>query len=326
MTEDIDTTILNLLLTSSGYLSGQSIARKVKLSRTAVWKRINRLREVGCHIPSSRNRGYRLISTPDSLIPPLVKMDLQTSRVGREIFFYPEINSTNLRAKSIATQGVPDGTLILTEYQTQGQGRLQRKWCSPPGKNLLFSIIFYPSVPPPQVFQLTLLSSLSVCKSLISTAKIRAGIKWPNDVYVNNRKICGVLTEFSANQDRVNWVVVGIGINVNFDPSSDPEIGSIATSIRRETKKNKKRIPLLQNILVNIDRLYKRFLSGDVATIREEWLSHSIILGKPVTIISDNHKEEGIAETIDDDGALIFRTTEGEIKKIVYGDLSLKIK
>jgi len=326
MTEEIDITILELLSSSSEYLSGQTIAQKLNLSRTAVWKRINKLRKTGCIITSRHHQGYRLSSTPDKLLPPLVKMGLKTSRIGQQLFYYPQIDSTNRQAKLIAAQGVQDGTLVLTEHQTQGQGRLKRKWLSPPGENLLFSIIFYPSVPPPRVFQLTLLSSLSVCKSLIAVAKIEAGIKWPNDIYVNNRKICGVLTEFSANQDRVNWAVVGIGINVNFDPSLDPEIGAIATSIKKETGKNQNRVLLLQNILETIEHYYSRFLSGDAATIKEEWLSHSIILGKPVTIASDHHQEEGIAETIDENGALILRTPQGERKKIVYGDLSLRIR
>jgi len=326
MIEETDTAILKFLSSSPGYLSGEKIARKLNLSRTAIWKGINRLREVGCRISSSRNRGYRLISTPDKLLPPFIKIGLKTSAIARQIFYYPQVDSTNLRAKSAAARGVPDGTLILTDYQTRGQGRLDRKWQSPPGKNLLFSVIFYPSVPPHKVFQLTLLASLSVCKSLISIAKIKAGIKWPNDIYVNNRKICGILTEFSANSDRVNWAVVGIGINVNFNPLSDPEIGTIATSIKRERGKSQKRIDLLRSILEEMDRLYLRFLSGNLAAIREEWLSHSISLGKPVTILSDKHQEEGTVETIDENGALILRTLQGERKKIIYGELSLRIK
>jgi len=326
MTDDKDIAILQLLLSSSEYLSGEKIAQKLNLSRTAVWKRINRLRKTGYIIASGHRQGYRLVSTPDKLLPSLVKMDLKTSIIGRQLFYYPQIDSTNRQAKIMASQGVHDGTLVFTEHQTQGQGRLKRKWVSPPGKNLLFSIIFYPSVPPPRVFQLTLLSSLSVCKTLVDDAKIEAGIKWPNDIYVNNRKICGVLTEFSANQDRVNWAVVGIGINVNFDPSSDPEIAAIATSIKRETGKSHNRIPLLQNIVKTIEEYYNRFLNGDVETIKNEWLSRSIILGKPVTIISDHHEEEGIAETIDENGALILRTPQGKKKKIVYGDLSLRMK
>jgi len=326
MIEETDTAILELLASSPGYLSGQMIARKLKLSRTAVWKRVTKLREVGCRIPSGRNRGYRLISTPDKLLPPFIKVGLNTSLIARQIFYYPRVDSTNQKAKSMAAQGVSDGTLVLTEHQTQGQGRLNRKWVSPPGENLLFSLIFYPSVPPTKAFQLTLLASLSVCKSLISASKIKAGIKWPNDVYVNNRKVCGILTEFTASTDRVNWAVVGIGVNVNYDPSSDPEIADRATSIKKERGRSQKRIDLLRSILEEMDRLYVRFLEGDMPSVREEWLAHSIVLGKPVVITADNYQEEGIAETIDENGALILRTRNGETKRIIYGDLSLRIK
>jgi len=326
MIEETDTAILELLATSPGYLSGEKIARKLKRSRAAIWKRISKLREEGCRILSGRNRGYRLLSTPDKLLPPFIKAGLNTSLIAQQIVYYPEVDSTNLQAKSMAARGVLDGTLLLTEHQTQGQGRLSRKWVSPPGKNLLFSLIFYPSVPPTKAFQLTLLASLSVCKSLIFLSKIKAGIKWPNDVYVNNRKISGILTEFSATTDRVNWAVVGIGVNVNYDPSSDPEIEATATSIRRERGRSQRRIDLLRAILEEMDRLYGRFLRGDMVSVREEWLAHSIILRKPVVITADNYREEGIAETIDENGALMLLTDQGERKRIIYGDLSLSIK
>jgi BirA family biotin operon repressor/biotin-[acetyl-CoA-carboxylase] ligase len=226
----------------------------------------------------------------------------------------------------MAAQGVSDGTLVLAEHQTKGQGRLNRKWLSPPGKNLLFSLIFYPSAPPTKAFQLTLIASLSVCKSLISVSKIKAGIKWPNDVYVNNRKVCGILTEFSASTDRINWAVVGIGVNVNYDPSADPALDPIATSVKKERGRSQRRIDLLRAILEEMDRLYVQFLKGDMHSVREAWLAHSIILGKPVVITTDNYREEGIAETIDENGALILRTDRGERKRIIYGDLSLRIK
>ena len=148
MIEETDTAILELLASAPGYLSGQMIARKLKLSRTAVWKRVTKLRDVGCRIESARNRGYRLIFTPDNLLPPFIKAGLNTSLIAHQIYYYPEVDSTNSKAKTIATQGAPDGTLVLAEHQTRGQGRLSRTWVSPPGKNLLFSLIFYPAVPP----------------------------------------------------------------------------------------------------------------------------------------------------------------------------------
>ena len=326
MREEIGSKILNLLASSSGFLSGSIIARELKISRAAIAKRIKEFRTLGCKIDSCVGQGYRLVSLPDKLLPVFITMGLKTTIIGRQVFFYPKIDSTNSQAKAIAGQGIHDGTLVITDYQTQGQGRLKRQWVSPPKKNLLLSVIFYPLVAPSKVFQMTLFASLAVCKSLNTLFKIKAGIKWPNDVYVNSRKICGVLTDVSLDRKRVKWVVVGIGLNVNAEPSLEPELGILATSIKRETGRAQKRPPILKRILEEMDCLYKRFLSGEITNLRDEWLSYSIILGKKVTIFSDGLQETGIAETIDEDGVLILLTPDGERKKIVAGDVSLRIQ
>jgi BirA family biotin operon repressor/biotin-[acetyl-CoA-carboxylase] ligase len=326
MREESGGKILNLLASSSGFFSGSMIARKLKIPRAAVSERIKKIRTLECKIDSCPGQGYRLISVPDKLVPLFIKVGLKTTIIGRQVFFYPKIDSTNTQAKMIAGHGVHDGTLVITDYQTQGQGRLKRQWVSPPQKNLLLSIIFYPLVAPSKVFYITLFVSLAVCKSLNALFKIKAGIKWPNDVYVNNRKICGVLTDVSTDQKRIKWVVVGVGLNVNVDPSLDPELRSLATSIKRETGKAQKRLPILKRILEEMDRLYKLFLSGETKQIRDEWLSYSIILGKKVNIFSDGLQETGIAETIDEEGALILLTPDGKRKKIVAGDVSLRIQ
>jgi birA, biotin-[acetyl-CoA-carboxylase] ligase region len=280
MREKIGSKILNFLASSSGFLSGPMICRKLKISRASVSKRIKEFRTLGCKIDSCSGQGLRLISLPDKLFPLFIKMGLKTSVIGREVFFYPTIDSTNSQAKVIAGHGVHDGALVITNYQTKGQGRLKRQWVSPPKKNLLFSVVFYPFVAPSKVFLMTLFASLAVCKSLNTLFKIKTGIKWPNDVYVNHRKICGVLTDVSFDQKRVKWVVVGIGLNVNADPSLDPELCNLATSIKRETGRVQKRLPILKRILEEMDRLYKRFLSGEITHLKDEWLSYSIILGK----------------------------------------------
>ncbi|HJX31054.1 MAG TPA: biotin--[acetyl-CoA-carboxylase] ligase [Thermodesulfobacteriota bacterium] len=326
MKEETGSKILNLLASFSGFLSGSMIGRKLKISRAEIAKRIKEFRTLGCKIDSCPGHGYRLVSVPDKLLPPFITMGLKTTIIGRQVFFYPKIDSTNSQAKVIAGHGIHDGALVITNYQTQGQGRLKRQWVSPPKKNLLFSVVLYPLVAPSKVFLMTLFASLGVCKSLNSLFKIKAGIKWPNDVYVNNRKICGVLTDVSLDQKRVKWVVVGIGLNVNADPSLAPELGILATSIKRETGGAQKRLPILKRILEEMDRLYKRFLSGEITHLRDEWLSYSIILGKKVNIFSDGLQETGIAETIDEDGALILLAPDGERKKIVAGDVSLRIQ
>ena len=326
MREEIGSKILKLLASSSGFLPGPMIGRKLKISGATIAKRIKGFRTLGCKIDSCPGQGYRLVSVPDKLLPPFITMGLKTTNIGRQIFFYPKIDSTNNQAKVIAGHGIHDGALVITDYQTQGKGRLKRQWVSPPKKNLLFSVVLYPLVTPSKVFQMTLFASLAICKSLNTLFKIKAGIKWPNDVYVNKRKICGVLTDVSIDHKRVKWVVVGIGLNVNAEPSLAPEVGSLATSIKRETGRVQKRLPILKRILEEMDRLYKRFLSGETTHIRDEWLSYSIIIGKKVNIFSDGLQETGIAETIDEDGALILLTPDGERKKIVAGDVSLRIQ
>ena len=326
MREEIGSKILNLLASFSGFFSGSIIARELKISRAAIAKRIKEFRTLGCKIDSCVGQGYRLVSLPDKLLPVFITMGLKTTIIGRQVFFYPKIDSTNSQAKAIAGQGIHDGALVITDYQTQGQGRLKRQWVSPPQKNLLLSVVFCPLVAPSKFFQMTLFASLAICKSLNALFKIKAGIKWPNDVYVNNRKICGVLTDVSLDRKRVKWVVVGIGLNVNAEPSLEPELGILATSIKRETGRAQKRPPILKRILEEMDCLYKRFLSGEITNLRDEWLSYSIILGKKVTIFSDRLQETGIAETIDEDGVLILLTPDGERKKIVAGDVSLRIQ
>ena len=326
MKEKIGSKILNILASSSGFFPGPMIARRLKIARSAISKWIKEYRMLGCIIDSRPGQGYRLVSVPDRLVPLFITMGLKTKIIGRQVFFYPTIDSTNTQAKVIAGQGIHDGALVITDYQTHGQGRLKRQWVSPPKKNLLFSVIVYPFVAFSKVFLMTVVASLAVCKSLNSLFNIKAGIKWPNDVYVNNRKICGVLTEVSLDQKRVKWVVVGIGLNVNNDPSLDPVLGNIATSIKRETGRAQKRLPILRKIIEEMDILYKCFLSGDIKSLRNEWLSCSIILGKKVTVFSGGLQETGIAETIDKDGALILLTPDEKKKKIVAGDVSLRIQ
>jgi len=255
----------------------------------------------------------------------LNQLNLKTAIIGQKIIFYPEIDSTNIQAKAIANQGTAEGTVIIADYQTQGQGRLKRKWISPPGKNLLFSIILSPPISVEEAFSMTLLTSLAVCKSLIQLFVLNAKIKWPNDIYINQRKICGILTEASTVQKKLNWIVIGVGLNVNVDFSGNQELKEIATSIKMETGNIQNRKLIFCQILEEMDRLYQSFLAGNFNLIKEEWLKYSLILGKTVRVFSNNFEETGVAETIDETGALILLTPEGERKKIIAGEVSLRI-
>ncbi|MCX8012272.1 MAG: biotin--[acetyl-CoA-carboxylase] ligase [Desulfobacterota bacterium] len=253
------------------------------------------------------------------------KATKKTSIIGREILFYTKVDSTNRLAKMIANQNTLEGTVIVADYQTQGEGRKKRKWISPPKKNLLFSVILFPQIWVAEVFQITLLASFAVCKTLIQLFNLNAQIKWPNDIYVNRRKICGILAEIAAEGKKAKWVIVGIGVNVNVDFSDEGELNNIATSVKMETGRTQNRRMILRRIIEEMDRLYQLFLNGNFFLIREEWLKHSLIIGKTVRVFSDNFEETGFAETIDETGALIILTSEGKRKKIVAGEVSLRL-
>ena len=265
----------------------------------------------------------RDIFSPDALFPAAIKKGLKTSCIGREVFHYLVADSTNLTAKKLVRENVPEGTIVIAEEQSAGRGRLDRKWLSAGGKNLLFTVIFRPQFPPTQVFRLTMITSLAVARTIRASIGIPAFIKWPNDIFINNKKVCGILTEFSVENDRVAFALVGVGINVNFDPGIYPEIKDIATSLSRESGKEIARLAFFRNLLQSIDEGYLRLKEGKVKEIRDEWESLSLVKGKPVKISSLTTEEEGIAEAIDEDGSLILQTFSGERKKIVCGDLSL---
>ncbi|MFH1624404.1 MAG: biotin--[acetyl-CoA-carboxylase] ligase [Pseudomonadota bacterium] len=317
--------ILRLLKVAEGYISGERIARDLNISRAAVWKQVCRLRKEGFCIEAQPRLGYHLVIPPDKLIPISIKDGLKTSFIGQEIFYYPKAESTNVVAKRLAMDGAREGTVVIAEEQTKGRGRLDRDWLSPAYKNILISLIFRTRVQPSQVFSLTMLTSLAIVKAIRSTTRLNALIKWPNDIYIGNRKAGGILTEFSAEQDRVDFVVVGIGLNVNFDPTICSEIKDSATSLSNVLGKKVSRIELLRSILEEIEKGYNVLTEGKVSQIRDEWNRYSLITGKPVRITCFDTVEEGIAESVDEDGCLILRDSRGRRKRILSGDVSLRV-
>jgi len=318
--------ILRLLKGADGYISGERIARELGVSRAAVWKHIAILRKEGFSIHSQPKLGYSLTFSPDKLMPSEVRDGLDTSVIGNEVLYFPETESTNLIAKKLATNGAREGTIVIAEAQTRGRGRLDRNWLAPPKKNILMSVIFRPQILPSRVFSLTEITSLAIVKAIKETATLPALIKWPNDIYIGTKKAGGILTEFSAEQDRVNFVIVGVGLNVNFDPSLYPEIKDTATSLSVALGKKVHRIKLLQSILKQIEMGYNCLKRGNGFQIHNEWKTYSLITGKPVRIISSGTVEEGIAEAVDGDGCLTLRCENGKRKRILSGDVSLRFK
>jgi BirA family biotin operon repressor/biotin-[acetyl-CoA-carboxylase] ligase len=244
--------------------------------------------------------------------------------MGKEIVYRPVIDSTNLLAKELAIKGAEEGTLILAENQTQGRGRMGRSWVSSESKDLLLSLILRPELQPVEVFRLMILSSWATARAIASLLPLEPQIKWPNDIFINGRKAGGILIEFAAEQDQVAFVVIGIGLNVNFDPGAYPELAEIATSLSNETGQEMDRLALLVALLQELDRGYRLLKEQQFPSIRKEWQSLLMILGKQVRIISGEEVAEGLAEGVDENGALILRDFQGHRKKIYTGDVSLR--
>ncbi|MDT3699709.1 MAG: biotin--[acetyl-CoA-carboxylase] ligase [Thermincola sp.] len=318
--------ILALLRESDlGFISGQEISRRLGISRTAVWKHIRSLKEGGYNIESHSKIGYRLIETPDRLYGHELISLLNGMVFGRQVIYRETVVSTNELAKELARKEAEEGTVVIAEEQTGGKGRMERVWYSPPGQGLWFSTILRPVIKPVDASKLTLVSAVAVAKTIREVADIPAGIKWPNDVLVNQRKVAGILIEMSAEIDRINYLVLGIGVNVSLDGTSIPgELANVATSLEAENKLKVTRVELLAALLNNLDKLYEDFLAGKFKQILNSWKEMSVTLNRRVKVISGSEVEEGVASDLDEDGALVLLKSDGSRKRILSGDVSVR--
>lgn len=259
------------------------------------------------------------------LSPSEILKGSEPSRIGRHIYYFKKIDSTNRVARIFAERGMPDGTLIVADHQTAGRGRHGRSWIAPPGSSILCSFILYPPVPVDRIVHITMLTSLAVLYAITDTTGIVTGIKWPNDLYIDGKKVSGILTEYDAVVDKVKWIVVGIGINVNFDPSTYQDIASIATSLSNECGSTVSRIELLQRLIIHLDSLYSRLLSTGFPELKSIWEKHSCILNKNVTVTEDSTILHGTVCGFTDSGHLILKDDIGQQQEILWGDVSLRI-
>lgn len=308
--------VLEMLRAAEGYISGEGISNKLGISRNAVWKHINKLRSEGYGIESVTNRGYRLNSSPDVISAEKIQQGLGTEFIGRKIVCMEETDSTNNAAK--AASDMPDGTLFISEIQTGGKGRLGRAWVSPKGTGIWMSLLLKPELLPEDVSQITLIVGMAVAKSIGCGAKI----KWPNDVVIGTKKVCGILTEMSAEIERVNYVVPGIGINVNME-SFDGELREKATSMYIETGKKFERCAIIRAFVEKFEVLYKKFLTGGIATLAEDYRKLCVTIGKEVSVIYPGRIVNGKAVDINDRGELIVETENGIIT-VGSGEVSVR--
>ena len=318
--------ILDLLKENKDeFISGQKISDDLGVSRAAIWKYIKALKEDGYEIESVSRNGYRLISCPDILNYDEVKNYLNTKYIGRNILYFETIDSTNIKAKELAMEGAKEGTVVTSEEQTLGRGRLGRKWISPKYKGIWMSIILRPNINPANVSKITHIGAAAVNKA-IEDMGIKTYIKWPNDIILNEKKLCGILTEMSGEMDKINYIVMGIGINVNLDKEEfDDEIREIATSFKAEIGKETNRKKLMASILNNFEELYNEFIeNGTINKSLDICRKNSIVLGKEVRIIRRGQSENVIALQLDDEGELIIRHKDGKIEKLISGEVSMR--
>lgn len=315
----MDDKILNIFRSSNGeFISGEEISEKLKISRAGVWKHIEQLRKEGYEITGEPHLGYRLLSAPDKLIPEEISYGLHTRIIGRKIYSYETTDSTMDVAHRLAQSNAPEGTVVFSEGQSKGRGRMGRHWLSPKGKGIYLSLILRPNVSPAEAPKITLISAVAAALAIRKVAHLGALIKWPNDILVNDRKVCGILTEMSAEVNTVRYIVLGAGINVNTGKEHLPKE---ATSIKAEAKEEISRIELAQEFLREIERLYFLFKEKGFKSIIEEWKGLSHTLGEEVRILCQDKKIEGLAVDLDMSGALVVRLDNGFMEHITAGDV-----
>ncbi|MEZ7790072.1 biotin--[acetyl-CoA-carboxylase] ligase [Bacillus circulans] len=307
------------------YLSGESLAELLGCSRTAIWKHIESLRKDGFILEAVRKKGYRIISSPEKIVPDKIFFGLNTMYMGRNIHFEDSVGSTQTIAQKLALEGAEEGTLVIAEEQLGGRGRLERKWQSPKYKGIWMSLILKPNIPIMRAPQLTLLTAVAVVQGIQEVTGVQADIKWPNDLLLHGKKLTGILTEMQADSDRVHSLIIGIGINVNQQLEDfEKDLQSSATSIYLETQKSWDRAELIQGIMLQLEKLYQLYLEKGFYPIKLLWESYSVSLGQKVTANTLNGSIAGLAKGITEDGVLLLEDEQGAMHSIYSADILLE--
>jgi BirA family biotin operon repressor/biotin-[acetyl-CoA-carboxylase] ligase len=318
--------ILRLLReNASAFLSGEEIAQRLKVTRTTVWKRVKHLRTQSYVIEASTRSGYRLIRSPDLLTPSEIKPFLKTKKFGRVIHYFQTVDSTNSKAYQLALGGAKEGELVIAESQESGRGRLGRHWFSPPFLNLYLSVILRPGIPPQQASVITLMAAVATADAIRKFTGILPLIKWPNDILLRGRKVAGLLNEIHSEIDRIHFIILGMGVNLNVDGKMFPkEVRTPATSLKEETGQTVSRKAFLQLLLQELEGWYTIFVKEGAAVILKAWRDQAQIKGRRVKIHSFGETLVGVAVDVDSDGALILESAEGERKRVVAGDIEYR--
>lgn len=306
-------------------ISGEELSSKIGVSRTAVWKHIQTLKEEGYQIAAQPGKGYYLLNVPDLLLPEEIQQHLYGGKLGSFIEHHYRLSSTNERAKELASGGAPEGFLIVAERQHQGKGRLGRKWFSPEGTGIYLSLIFRPPLTPEGAAGFTLLGAVALARAVLQVTDIKVGIKWPNDLLVNGKKFAGILTEMKGEMDRIHSLILGVGINVNTNPDDfPPEIRDNSISLKEILGADVSRVRLLGAFIVALEYLYDEYLEKGISPILQVWKEWNITIGQWITVSSGTEKFFGQAIDLDDKGAILVRGNNGEIRSFISGEVTLK--
>jgi BirA family biotin operon repressor/biotin-[acetyl-CoA-carboxylase] ligase len=315
--------ILGWLRETAVPLSGEELARRLGCSRAAVWKHVAALRRAGYRIEPSHARGYTLVASPDRLGPSELLPRL-TGR-WREIVWRAELDSTQRLARERARAGAPEGTVVIAETQTAGRGRLGRSWHSPPGTNLYCTVVVRPPRPPAVVPQLGLVAGVAVADAVRDTIDRAPAIKWPNDVLVDGRKVAGILTELEGEAERVTFVLIGIGVNVNLEAGAFPaELAGTATSLRAASGAMVDRAAFAARLLGALEARYGQFLAGGFAAIRPALEAPAFLTRRDVRVSGPDAAVGGRVSGVDDDGALLLVTDGGAPTRVLAGEVTLR--
>lgn len=307
-------------------VSGAELAQRIGISRAAIWARIEELRALGYDIEAGPHFGYRLVGAPDALhADDLLAQLTQVRVIGRDIRVFQETTSTSDIVEKLARDGVREGVVVFAESQTRGRGRLGRKWDSPARHGLWFSLLLRPKLRPQEITQLTVAAATALRRAIENETGLKPEIKWPNDILIGGRKVAGILTELSAELDRVQHVILGIGIDVNQKASDFPsELRTIATSLAAAAARPVSRSDLAVALLRNLDQDYGRVIAGDFAGLADEWEAHCSTLGQQVLIRIGERELGGRAEALGEDGALLLRTQHGHLERVIGGDVVIQ--
>ncbi len=317
--------ILDLLEQNRGrHVSGADLSRTLGVSRSAIWKQIETLRTQGYGINGGPNQGYLLESLPDLLYPREIQKGLHTRCFGQQVYHLRSVGSTNQVAQDLGRRGYPEGTLVVAEEQTAGRGRWQRSWWSPPEAGIWLSLVLRPQLAPYRVPQITLVAGVSCVQAIDGCLGLRTGIKWPNDIVYDGRKLCGILVEMEAAAEQVHFLVIGIGINVNQELADfPPDLREAAVSLGMIAGRRVERLLLAQRFLEVFEEDYDRYCRDGFAAARQAWLSYQVTLGKAVRVQAGLEEFTGEACGLDDDGSLLVRLDGGQVRRCIAGEVTL---